>query len=179
VYTKVARPTLWLIKSEDPPSFYLSKTVITNEHWTAFDPKHVPALVSPGQNHPVVNVSFERALAYCAWYSELSNKSFRLPTEEEWSAACGGDAWHVGLEPSNQAREVERAKAGPLGIHDMLGGVREWTMSAYDPLSPGLRVIRGCSYRSAPKEQSAARREGAREGYFADDLGFRIARSLG
>lgn len=44
--------------------------------------------VMPGgrERHPVVNVSYDDAVAYCRWLSAGDGKAvYRLPTEEEWS----------------------------------------------------------------------------------------------
>lgn len=50
--------------------------------------------------YPVIGISHKSALAYCAWLTEVVNKSgntpfkkvkFRLPTEEEWERAAGAD----------------------------------------------------------------------------------------
>jgi sulfatase modifying factor 1 len=38
--------------------------------------------------HPVVNVSWNDAVAFCQWLSRKEAKTYRLPTEAEWEYAC-------------------------------------------------------------------------------------------
>jgi len=38
--------------------------------------------------HPVVNVSWNDAVAFCKWLSGKQGKTYRLPTEAEWEYAC-------------------------------------------------------------------------------------------
>ena len=38
--------------------------------------------------HPVVNVSWNDAVAFCKWLSGKEDKTYRLPTEAEWEYAC-------------------------------------------------------------------------------------------
>jgi formylglycine-generating enzyme required for sulfatase activity len=39
-------------------------------------------------NHPVANVSWNDAVAFCGWLSRKEGRSYRLPTEAEWEYAC-------------------------------------------------------------------------------------------
>jgi serine/threonine protein kinase len=40
-------------------------------------------------DHPVVGVSWNEAMKFCAWLSEKEGRNYRLPTDEEWSIAVG------------------------------------------------------------------------------------------
>ena len=38
--------------------------------------------------HPVINVSWNDAMAFCRWLGHKEGKTYRLPTEAEWEYAC-------------------------------------------------------------------------------------------
>jgi formylglycine-generating enzyme required for sulfatase activity len=220
-YTKVPRTTLWLVAEAsfamggDGPDeaprrlvsagpFYIGKAPITNAQYAAFDPGHGRAASSPGDDDPVVGVGFRDAVAYCAWYSDLSGKAFRLPTEAEWELACrggtagrwfwgeseeAGDAYvWDGATSGGRAHEVETRRGNPLGLHDMLGNAWEWTGTLASPADvggpgtaesldlTGPRILRGGSFRTPRRELGCAVRRLAPEDLRADDVGFRILR---
>lgn len=64
-----------------------------------------------GDTHPVVNVSWNDAKAFCAWFSRKEGKTYRLPTDAEWSVA-------VGLR--------ESAAGSPKDKHCKVSGVYPW-----------------------------------------------------
>jgi len=55
------------------------------------------------EQHPVTNVSWEDAQKFCAWLSKKEGKTYRLPTDREWSIAVGigGDEkWEQDTTPA-------------------------------------------------------------------------------
>ncbi|WP_417385389.1 SUMF1/EgtB/PvdO family nonheme iron enzyme [Gimesia sp.] len=56
--------------------------------------------------HPVVNVTWNDAVAFCKWLSRQEGKSYRLPTEAEWEYACRGGTtslYQTGDDPNGLA----------------------------------------------------------------------------
>ncbi len=57
--------------------------------------------------HPVVNVSWNDAVAFCKWLSRKEGKSYRLPTEAEWEYACRAGTttrYYSGDDPETLAK---------------------------------------------------------------------------
>jgi formylglycine-generating enzyme len=57
--------------------------------------------------HPVVNVSWHDAVAFCEWLSRKEGKKYRLPTEAEWEYACRAGTttrYWCGDDPEGLAR---------------------------------------------------------------------------
>jgi len=100
---------------------------------------------------PVINVTWEDAVAYVAWLSEQTGARYRLPTEAEWEYAAGAGNnslywWGYKLE-ENQANcyncgvkwagdrtaPVGLFKANPFGLHNTAGNVMEWIQDCYSP----------------------------------------------
>jgi formylglycine-generating enzyme required for sulfatase activity len=57
--------------------------------------------------HPVVNVSWNDAVAFCQWLSKKDSKTYRLPTEAEWEYACRAGTttrYYSGDDPETLAK---------------------------------------------------------------------------
>ncbi|MDP7098909.1 MAG: formylglycine-generating enzyme family protein, partial [Rhodospirillales bacterium] len=72
-----------------PAPFALGKYAVTFEEFDHFVREsghdHEPGDYGWGRGRrPVVDVSWDEAVAYCRWLSEETGHDYRLPTEAEW-----------------------------------------------------------------------------------------------
>lgn len=125
-------------------------------------------------SHPVVNVDWWDAVAYCEW------KRCRLPTQEEWFAALRMNlADPSSLRPAGwgSVQEVPPTDRTPSGLNGMAGLVSEWTSSlALNPANPlGEKswVIIGASHLNAANG-ALAREWVMNRSLRRPDLGFRV-----
>ncbi len=102
---------------------------------------------------PVINVSWEEAVAYCEWLAWETGQRYRLPSEAEWEYACRagtttryswGDAITAEKANYSESKLGKTTKVGayvsnPWGFFDMHGNVWEWVEDVWHD-----------SYRGAP-----------------------------
>jgi formylglycine-generating enzyme required for sulfatase activity len=154
-----------------------------------------------GGNHPVVNVTWADAAAYCRWADK------RLPSEAEWEFAARGTEgrkypWGNQWEASRAAFRGNRggnnmtsavgsyaSGASPFGVLDMAGNVWEWTASLEkpypynasdgreDPQVGGPRVSRGGSWFTQQDLLRSSARDFPSARSQNDKLGFRCAQT--
>ncbi|MEQ8786442.1 MAG: bifunctional serine/threonine-protein kinase/formylglycine-generating enzyme family protein [Pirellulaceae bacterium] len=158
-------------------------------------------------DNPVVNVSWNDAVAFCKWLSQKEGVTYRLPTEAEWEFACragnpgrfcfGDDeqelekyAWHNSLAGRN-LMPVGFKSANAFGLFDMHGNVFEWcsdwlgpypSRAVVDPQGIGdgtaRRVWRGGAFFVSPMFARSAYRTGYPATFRDNNYGFRIVRAL-
>lgn len=153
---------------------------------------------------PVVGVSWDNAVAYCAWLTERTGRRVRLPTEAEREfAALGGLAgvdwpWETGPGARHPLEETIAAADRPhvpgpacangYGLRCMAENVHEWCSDWYHPAyyarspveSPAgpatgmRRVSRGGSWRHAVKFTRITARASLAPDRRYNDFGFRL-----
>jgi eukaryotic-like serine/threonine-protein kinase len=71
-------------------TFFLGKYAVTQAQYEAVMGENPSSFKEEpdSQNHPVENVSWNDAVAFCHRLSKLSGKEYRLPSEAEWEYAC-------------------------------------------------------------------------------------------
>lgn len=183
------------------PEFRLGKYPVTNRQYAVFL-ADTPALPEPRragwflrqppkgkEEHPVVSVSWQDAVAYCAWLSQKTGRHYRLPSEAEWEKAARskdgrrypwGNIWHEGAAnlASTDTTPVTAYPNGasPDGCLDLLGNVQEWTDSTAGWQE---RIYRGGSYRSSATEVRCSARAASNEDSRVIWRGFRVMMAIG
>ena len=110
-------------------------------------------------HHPMVNVSYNDAIAYCQWLSKILGVTYRLPTEAEWEFAANGGtqskgytyaggndinqvAWYY-KNANYQMQAVGQKKPNELGLFDMTGNAWEWCSDWYVGTSVAGKITEG------------------------------------
>jgi formylglycine-generating enzyme required for sulfatase activity len=116
--------------------------------------------------HPVVCVSWDDAMAYCAWLTAADPEfTFRLPTEAEWEYACRAGA-STAPAPTGigTTRPADDQPTNTLGLRGMLGNVYQWVGDEYAPYPPGDAVDPFVPPRPPDPDQPATRTRVCRGG---------------
>ncbi|MCI0731531.1 MAG: SUMF1/EgtB/PvdO family nonheme iron enzyme [Chloroflexi bacterium] len=121
-------------------------------HWEDW---HPPKYL---ESHPVTEVTWYDAMAYCRWLSEVTGKTVTLPSEAEWEKAarghndsrvypwgdtydpmrCNGDELGIG---ATTPVGIFPDGTSPYGVLDMIGNVWEWTRSLYGKRNDKKRTL--------------------------------------
>jgi eukaryotic-like serine/threonine-protein kinase len=146
--------------------FSMGRFVVTQAQWQAVMGNNPSRF--KGENHPVEQVSWNDAQAFCKKLSQQTGRTYRLPSEAEWEYACRAGTntpFHCGptITPElanydgtyaygsgpkgqyrNQTTPVGSFASNGFCLHDMHGNVWEWCLDHWHE-----------SYSGAPTDGSA------------------------
>ncbi|MGQ0601663.1 MAG: SUMF1/EgtB/PvdO family nonheme iron enzyme [Anaerolineales bacterium] len=187
---------------------FISQFPITNEQYQTYlhaaQPDLQHTFEADKAQHPVGNVSWDDALAFCNWLTGPGWR-FSLPTEAQWEKAARGADGRV--YPWGDEWDISRANADDLadtttpvglfspggdsvfGVAEMSGNVWEWCADWYDaeeyahrqiirdPVGPTQgdgAVIRGGAFDSTSKHARCAHRNWHYPFKRRANIGFRV-----
>ena len=167
--------------------FYLGTHEVTQAQWTKVmrvNPAHFAGCTAC----PVENVTYFDVQDFIRRLNAASPwPGLRLPTEAEWEHACragGRQAYGASATLPKSRANVSGARTMPVGsfpanawgLFDMSGNVWEWTSGDH---SPGLKVIRGGSWRFDADSARCGLRYTHRPRDRGYSLGVRLAHDAG
>jgi len=149
-----------------------------------------------GDDHPVVCVSWNDAMAYARWLGQKTGERYRLPNSNEWLLAARPAGKGTGCRAANidshangcsdgyeYTAPVGHFSASPNGLRDISGNVSEWVDVCAKPGRVGsscpVHRFRGLSWRDDEDESNLDRMDTAAADLGYANVGFRVVRELG
>jgi len=196
----------WIAKFPVTVAQFVSFVKASGHKWLA--EREMAKYQGEKARHPVSQVSWNDARAFCVWASSHgSGQKVRLPTEAEWEKAARGTdgriyPWGDELPDPSQCNfnrligdttpvgEYSPEGDSPYGCADMSGNVWEWTSSLYqsyvhnpevareDQGGIDLPVVRGGSFSVGQRHARCAYRLKFTATDRVLDIGFRVVVSL-
>jgi len=153
-----------------PYDYWMARFPVTNEQYNVYVKAkgidHPVTRWEKKKDHPVTEVSWDDARAYCKWLNDLlknelpSSLVLRLPIEVEWEKAARGTdgreyPWGNMFDKNKcNSKEGGKGDTTPIGLYspqgdstygcaDMAGNVFEWCNDwySYDQNSPSLNPL--------------------------------------
>ncbi len=145
------------------------------QDWQAAGRPYAAPAYPQQPDHPAVNVSLEDARAFCAWLSKKEGRTYRLPTDHEWSCAVG-----IG--------ELEDPRREPAAKNFQLRNIFPWGQQGLnDPVPATAGNFAGAELDRVKREDlerilyvGFTRKSGANDGFpFTAPVGSFPANALG
>jgi formylglycine-generating enzyme required for sulfatase activity len=112
-------------------------------------------------NYAAIHITRYAAEQFCLWLSKKTGRTYRLPTEAEWTYACraGGDgkvealdkvAWYWD-NSDDKTHPVGQKEPNAWGLYDMLGNAAEYVTIPGEPANAKPTACGG-SYDDKPED---------------------------
>lgn len=132
--------------------------------------------------NPVTNISLAQAQGYLRWLSKESQRTYRLPTTQEWVAAARADGAPIddnrnctldsmGIKKGDALVPVDTGKQNAWGLVNHVGNAQEWVKS-------GGGVVAQGGARTDPIGECGINTQRAHGGGADGVTGFRVLREL-
>lgn len=177
---------------------YSNPSLNPNESATWFRPNGKQESCFEKHNHPVTQVTWNDAMAYCRWKSKELGKTVRLPWENEWEYVAKNfghlppEEFYWNESEAKGYCNIEETGIGDttpvnffpeqeMGMQDLFGNVYEWVIDSCDNKSPvskrsnfEYKMVRGGSYITNYQQIAPWRRLPFANNYCTSFLGFRV-----
>jgi eukaryotic-like serine/threonine-protein kinase len=183
--------------------FLMGKYPVTQSQYQAVMGNNPSHFQENGMHRPVEQVSWNDAIAFCEKLTQMTKRTYRLPSEAEWEYACRAGTttpFHFGAAITGQVanfRGIDPDETTPVGtfppnafgLFDMHGNVWEWCADHWHENYQGApidgsawtiggngdrRVERSGSWIFSPWVCRSATRNWNDAGIRNDDGGFRV-----
>lgn len=175
---------------ELPTGIAMGKTQVTQGQWRAVMGHNPSFFRDCGDTCPVENVSWQDVQEFLQRLNQQTGKTYRLPTESEWLAAClagqitaycGGDnpnnvAWYD-RNSDGKTHPVGLKQPNAWGLYDMSSNVMQW-MQGCAPIGCTSRMLRGGAWNRDSRTLLSLTYSYASSNHRGDHIGFRLARTL-
>jgi formylglycine-generating enzyme required for sulfatase activity len=164
------------------PQFFIGRFQVTQAQYEAVMGENPSRF--EGANRPVERVSWNDAVAFCEKLSQMTGRTYRLPSEAEWEYACragtttpfhfgptittdlvnydGNYTYGAGPEGSyrKETTDVGSFPANAFGLYDMHGNVWEWCQDVWHKNYKGAPTD-GSAWIEGGKQETRVRRGGS------------------
>lgn len=177
-------------------AFFMGKYEVSNAEYNLYLVGNKKPKNSADDNLPVVNVSWQDALAYARWLNEKTGKNYALASESQWEYVSRADtntkyfwgnlgsdfaAYAWGKDNSGlHLHKVGQKKPNPWGVYDLHGNASEWCADDYrldytqKSRNDNNKVLRGGSYLSEVTDLRASLRYSKPDTFKSEEIGFRL-----
>lgn len=187
-----------------PDGALMSRAPVTRDEFAAFVEAtgwrhdgwgcrwHVPPFEQSG-NHPAVCITFEAAERYVQWLTEITGKTYRLPTADELTRAVMGfsstNYWWGESIGENRANciacntqydavgtsPVDAFPPNPFNLLDAVGNVWIWTVDCKTPACEERLLLSG-AWSSPPSDLRMTKAISQKENIPFNTYGMRVMR---